>query len=252
MHRCARTAGALGLALGMTASPAVADEAAPRSTHMSVYEVSPRPGHAVALEEALRRHARWARQQGSGLDWKVFAVTAGKRVGSYLIMSGDHSWEDLDANRELAAEAAARWRANVSAHVASVGGGIYRFMADYSRVPDGVNAYPLAVVSVFSMRPTSARAYMRNLRKVTDALKTQESAPPALWFQQVAGGEQGTFLNIRPFRKWDEWPNEASSRAMANAMDPGEIAAIVAELAKVILREETRTIALRPDLSSRP
>ena len=43
----------------------------------------------------------------------------------------------------------------------------------------------MAVVSVFSMRPTSARTYMRNLRKVTDALKTQESAPPELWFQQV-------------------------------------------------------------------
>ncbi len=238
-------AGALGLALGMTA---VAQEA----THMSVYEVSPRPGHVVAFEKALRGHAHWARHQASGPGWKVFAVTAGKGSGNYLIMSGDHSWEDLDANRELTAEAAARWRASVSAHVASVSGGIYRFMADYSRFPDDVDTYPMAVVSVFSMRPTSARAYMRNLRKVTDALKTRESAPPALWYQQVAGGEQGTFLNIRPFRKWDDWPNEASSRAMANAMDPEEIAAIVAELAKVILREETRTIALRPHLSSRP
>lgn len=238
-------AGALGLALGMTA---VAQEA----THMSVYEVSPRPGHAVAFEKALRGHAHWARHQASGPGWKVFAVTAGKRSGNYLIMSSDHSWEDLDANRELTAEAAGRWRASVSAHVASVSGGIYRFMADYSRFPDDVDTYPMAVVSVFSMRPTSARAYMRNLRKVTDALKTRELAPPALWYQQVAGGEQGTFLNIRPFRKWDDWPNEASSRAMANAMDPEEIAAIVAELAKVILREETSTIVVRPDLSSRP
>ena len=239
-------AGALGLALGMTASPAVAQE----ETHMSVYAVSPRPGHAVAFEEALRGHAHWARQQGSGPGWKVFAVTAGKRVGNYLVMSGDHSWEDLDANRELAAEAAARWRANVSGHVASVNGGIYRFMADYSRFPDDVDTYPMAIVSVFSMRPTSARTYMRNLRKVTDALKTRESAPPALWYQQVAGGEQGTFLNIRPFRKWHEWPNEASSRAMANAMDPEEIAAIVAELAMVILREETMVVVLRPELGS--
>ena len=124
-------------------------------------------------------------------------------------------------------------------------------MAEYSRVPDDVDAYPLALVSVFSMRPTSARSYMRNLRKITDAMKTQESAPPALWFQQVAG-EQGTFLNIRPFRKWADWPNEAAARAMAGAMDPRETAAIVAELAKVILREETSAIALRPDLSFRP
>ena len=246
MHRCVGMAGVLGLALGMIGSPAVAQD----ETHMPVYEVSPRPGHAVAFEKALRGHAHWARHQASGPAWKVFAVTAGKRSGNYLIMSGDHSWEDLDANREHAAEAAARWRANVSGHVASVNGGIYRFMADYSRVPDDLDAYPMAVVSVFSMRPTSARAYMRNLRKVTDALKTRESAPPALWYQQVAGGEQGTFLNIRPFRKWDEWPNEASSRAMANAMDPEQIAAIVAELAKVILREETMVVVLRPELGS--
>lgn len=39
---------------------------------------------------------------------------------------------------------------------------------------------------------------------------------------------------------------------MAGAMDPRETAAIVAELAKVILREETSAIALRRDLSFRP
>ena len=167
-------------------------------------------------------------------------------------MSRDHSFEDFDENQEFATEATARWRARVSEHVESVDGGIYRMMAEYSRVPDDVDAYPLALVSVFSMRPTSARSYMRNLRKITDAMKTQESAPPALWFQQVAGGEQGTFLNIRPFRKWADWPNEAAARAMAGAMDPRETAAIVAELAKVILREETSAIALRPDLSFRP
>ena len=43
----------------------------------------------------------------------------------------------------------ARWRAEVSTHVESVQGGIYRSMADYSRIPENLDAYPFAVMSVF-------------------------------------------------------------------------------------------------------
>ena len=57
---------------------------------------------------------------------------------------------------------------------------------------------------------------------------------------------------MNPFKNWVDWPNEKSSRAMARAMDPEKTMAIVDELAKVILGEETSVIALRPDLSYRP
>ena len=102
------------------------------------------------------------------------------------------------------------------------------------------------------MLPTSGRTFLPNLRKVTDALGTQESAPPPpeLWFQQVGGGEQGTFLSVRPFKKWANWPNRGLARAMNEAMDPAESSAIVAELGKVILREETMVVVMRPELGS--
>ena len=33
----------------------------------------------------------WAEEQGSTWRWEVFAVTHGKRVGNYLLVSGDHN-----------------------------------------------------------------------------------------------------------------------------------------------------------------
>ena len=92
---------------------------------------------------------QWAGQQNSNRGWKVFEITAGKRVGNYLFLSGNHSWEDYDENQEFGTRARARWRAEVSGHVESVEGGIYRLMADYSRIPENVDAYPLATMSFF-------------------------------------------------------------------------------------------------------
>lgn len=40
------------------------------------------------------------------------------------------------------------------------------------------------------------------------------------------------------------------ARAMDQAMGPAESGAIVAELGKVILREETMVVVMRPDLGS--
>ena len=57
---------------------------------------------------------------------------------------------------------------------------------------------------------------------------------------------------MNPFMNYTDWPNQASSQAMANAVDPEEARAIVRELAKVILREDTGVVALRPDLSFVP
>ncbi len=253
MHRTIRNALlAIAVALAVAAPFAFAQELPDPPTQTAVVEVGPRPGHAVEFEAALKQQMDWVGEQGSTWRWEVFEVTHGQRVGNYYLVSRGHSWEDFDRNQELAMQAAARWRAEVSPHVESVNGAIYSMLTGFTRAPeDDLDSYPFRSVSFFSMRPTSARTFLPNLRKVTDALATQESAPPEIWHQQVGGGEQGTFMSVRPFKKWVDWPNRGLARAMDQAMDPAESSAIVAELGKVILREETVVVVSRPDLESR-
>ena len=251
MQSSLRNAQATVIALVVTATFAFGQELPDPPTQTTVFEVAPIPGHALEFEAALKEHMAWAREQGSAWEWEVFEITHGKRVGSYLLVSGDHSWADFDTNSEFAAPATARWQGQVSQHVESVAGGIYSMMVGFTRAPeDDLDSYPLRGVSFFSMLPTSGRHFLPNLRKVTDALGTQPSAPPELWYQQVGGGQQGTFMSVRPFRKWADWPNRGLARAMNQAMDPAESGAIVAELGKVILREETMVVVMRPDLGS--
>lgn len=251
MQSSLRNAQATVIALVVTATFAFGQELPDPPTQTTVFEVAPIPGHALEFEAALKEHMAWAKEQGSAWGWEVFEITHGKRVGNYLLVSGDHSWADFDTNSEFAAPATARWQAQVSQHVESVAGGIYSMMVGFTRAPeDDLDSYPLRGVSFFSMLPTSGRHFLPNLRKVTDALGTQPSAPPELWYQQVGGGQQGTFMSVRPFRKWVDWPNRGLARAMNQAMDTAESGAIVAELGKVILREETMVVLLRPDLGS--
>ena len=251
MHRSIRNPLAVAAGLVVAASFAFGQEPSDPPTQNTVIEVAPRPGHALEFEAALKGHMAWASEQDSAWGWEVFEVTHGKRVGNYFLVTRAHSWEDFDRHQEHAARAAARWRAEVSQHVASVNGGIYTMLPGFTRAPaDDLGSYPFRGVSFFSMLPTSGRSFLPNLRKVTDALGTQASAPPELWFQQVGGGEQGTFLSVRPFKKWADWPNRGLARAMNEAMDPAESSAIVAELGKVILREETMVVVMRPELGS--
>ena len=238
------------IALVVTATLAFGQELPDPPTQTTVFEVAPISGHALEFEAALKEHMAGERAglRGGGRCSRsrtasVWATTSWS--------ADDHSWADFDTNSEFAAPATARWQAEVSQHVESVAGGIYSMMVGFTRAPeDDLDSYPLRGVSFFSMLPTSGRHFLPNLRKVTDALGTQPSAPPELWYQQVGGGQQGTFMSVRPFRKWVDWPNRGLARAMNQAMDPAESGAIVAELGKVILREETMVVVMRPDLGS--
>ena len=251
MHRSIRNALAITAVTIAISSPAVGQEEGLRPTKTAVIEVSPKPGQALKFEAAVKRHMKWAKEQNSTWGWDVFAIATG-RVGNYLFVSRNHPWGDFDENQAFQKRAKARWQAKVARHVAFTDGGIYRLLVDHSRVPKDADSYPLAAVSFFSVLPTSTRRFLRTHRHFADAMKTHPSAPPAFWYQQVSGGDQGTFLNMRLFKSWEDWPNEASARAMSESMDPKKTAGLVRELGEVLLREQTSVIAARPDLSLIP
>ena len=251
MHRSLRNALATALALFVTATFAVGQETPDPPTQTTVLEVAPKPGHAPEFEAALRQHTAWAKQQGSTWDWEVLEITHGSRVGNCLLVSGDRSWADFDTNSEFAASATTPRKAQVSQHVESVGGGIYSMVVGFTRAPeDDLDSYPLRGVSFFSTLPTSGRQFLPNLRKVPTHSARSCPRPPNCGTSRSAAASRGTFMSVRPFRKWADWPNRGLARAMNQAMDPAEAGAIVAELGKAILREETMVVVLRPDLGS--
>ena len=59
-------------------SSAFGQEEAVRPTKTAVFEVSPKPGHALRFEAAVMRHMKWAKEQNSNWRWDVLAISTGR------------------------------------------------------------------------------------------------------------------------------------------------------------------------------
>ncbi len=218
--------------------------------YTSIFEVTPIQGRSIPFETAVKRHMVWASEQPSQFDWEVFVVIYGKRTGNYLFMTREHSWKDFDGMQDTREKFMMKWQTTVSQNVQSVNASIYREIPSLSRKPSDIRVYPYAQISFFDMKPTSAFQFRKHVARMAGAIKTQHGAPPAVWYQQEAGGDQGTYLTIRPFKKWEDWPNLTLAKSQSKGMDPKITRAIIEELSTILQGEETSVIMRRDDLDS--
>ena len=218
--------------------------------YTSMFEVTPMQGRSIPFETAVRKHMKWASEGATQFDWEVFVVIYGKRAGNYLFLTREHSWKDFDAMQDTREKFMMNWQTNVSQNVQSVSGSIYREIPNLSRKPSDIKDYPYAQVSFFDKKPTSALQFRKHVARMAGAIKTQQDAPPAVWYQQEAGGDQGTYLTIRPFKKWEDWPNLTLAKSQSKGMDPKITRVIIEELAAILKGEETSVIMRRSDLGS--
>ena len=218
--------------------------------YTSMFEVTPMQGRSIPFETAVRKHMKWASEGATQFDWEVFVVIYGKRAGNYLFLTREHSWKDFDAMQDTREKFMMNWQTNVSQNVQSVNASIYREIPNLSRKPSDVKDYPYAQISFFDMKPTSALQFRKHVARMAGAIKTQQDAPPAVWYQQEAGGDQGTYLTIRPFKKWEDWPNLTLAKSQSKGMDPKITRVIIEELAAILKGEETSVIMRRNDLGS--
>ena len=54
-------------------------------------------GMRAQLEAGRAKHMAWHKQQGDTWTWHVWEVTTGPETGSYIVVSPNHQWQDLDA-----------------------------------------------------------------------------------------------------------------------------------------------------------
>lgn len=61
------------------------------------YWLVPKAEESRAVEEALGDFTGWLRQEGEPWRWSVFRVIAGDELGTWVLRSGGHTWDELDA-----------------------------------------------------------------------------------------------------------------------------------------------------------
>ena len=80
MHRPIRNFLALATLSVAFSSSAFGQEEAVRPTKTAVFEVSPKPCHALRFEAAVMRHMKWAKEQNSNWRWDVLAISTGRAM----------------------------------------------------------------------------------------------------------------------------------------------------------------------------
>jgi hypothetical protein len=214
---------------------------------------TPKHGHVEQFEQAVKAHRQWVKETGEDWNWSVFQVLTGDDAGTYLSVSGDHTWEDFDAAGELMSKKMAQWQATVGPHVERQRSVVYQLLDRHSRRSEaGMPSTPfIAVLTTHHLKPYTRNLFLDELGKMTDAVK-QHDGPPVLWYRSLYGSDNEV-VQVEPVGTWAGISKRAEAmQQIGENYSQEQIKAAYKALVGHIESTEKNIIKFRPDLSSQP
>jgi len=214
----------------------------------------PKAGHASQYEAGRKRHMAFHKRQKDTWSWMTYEILSGDNTGSYVTVSPDHHWKDLDGREKFEAADAADVAINLTPHAESTTVHYYTYRADMSYAPEG-NPEPVLVQTThFYVRAEGVADFVAGVRKITEAGKKTGGLGRPMWYQLVSGGEGPRFV-LRQLRKnWAEFqpPDKTLDAIVEEAFGKEEAAQILSSVRKNIRYTISYTSRYRPDLSYVP
>ena len=198
--------------VALTVAPAVA-QAPPPDSVSQVFRQKVAPGMVDKYEAGRKKHMAWHKAQGDPWTWNTYEVTTGPDTGSYLIVSSNHQWAELDTWTAKFGEGDTA-DANVSMAGAQAGSQMSFWMQlnALSRLaPAGTPPTPLVSLTTYYVKPGHDSAMTATVGKIT------RRSPPPTTRCTASGTAWSTVDRRRPLlssRHAPTWPpSRTSSRA---------------------------------------
>lgn len=213
------------------------------------------PGMADKYEAGRKKHMDWHRKMADPWGWSVGQITTGPDTGSYIIVTGNHEWQDLDSWVAKMGEGdTADAQANIGAYQGSSATSYWVRMPDYSRMPAAGADYPMSAVTYFYVKPGGADAFLDAIKKVGEATAKANWTRPAIWYRLANGGEGGTFAVVNPRKNMADMapPTPSMSDVVEKHMGKAAADAMWKSFYDSIRHSTSEMIEWRPDLSYQP
>ena len=244
------------LALGSILSAGRAHAAAPAPASStgsiaSVWFIWPKDGQAQPFETALKAHAAWRKQNGEGFVWSIYQPVVGKDLGYYVIRSGDHTWQQIDADETWEREhGAAEFERDAGRYVERVEHYFVKSDTDHSHWIQSKD-YKYFGVYDFQVKPDGHDGVEDAIAKVHTAVEAAKWPYPYEIDTSIGG--RGSLLIVEPMKSYADMaePKPSLMDVLARSLGSKERAKETMNKFDSGIEGSMYTIYLyRPDLST--
>jgi hypothetical protein len=213
-----------------------------------------RPGTVQDYEASRKKHMGWHKAQNDPWAWEVFEIMTGPDTGGYLIASGEHQWQEIEAWTARMADAdAADSRASMGEYIASTQREYWTQLNAISRLPTSEARSPLITMTAYHVKPGRDAALRTAITKLNAALDAGNFPLRTIWFVLTNGGSSPTYAVVAPRAGLGEMaPSPSLLEVLEKQLGKPAADALVTSFFDNVADAKTELLRLRPDLSYLP
>jgi hypothetical protein len=210
-----------------------------------------KPGAKGRLEQAIRTHMEWRREQQDDWRWIVWEYVTGSSQGRYAIATFGHNWGDFDNAKVLpwVEEADSGSLASFCETAPVVQ--YLEHVDRVSRAGEGKEVPSMAEVVVFQLHFGKSAQFYDTLPTFAQVMDKYKPSVRFEWFELLDGGETPLFMVIVPRANWSgfEKMQESAMDQMVRMMGKQKAQAVLDRMGASVKSQRRDLVRLRQDLS---
>jgi hypothetical protein len=239
--------------VALTVAPAVA-QAPPPDSVAQVFRQKVAPGMVDKYEAGRKKHMAWHKAQNDPWAWDVFEITTGPDTGSYIIVSGNHQWKEMEEwDAKLGDADTADSQAAMGGFIDGSERSYWTQLSSISRLPPLNERTPLATVTFYRIKPGTDAAVRAAIGKVSTALDAGKYPLRMIWYVLSNGGVGPTYAVVVPRTGLGEMaPTPTLLEVLEKQLGKADSDALVKAFFDNVVSVNSEMLNRRPDLSYVP
>ncbi len=208
-------------------------------------------GAKAQLEQAIRTHMEWRKEQKDEWRWIVWEYVTGSSQGRYALATFGHNWSDFDAPKVLPWVEEANNGSLAALCETSPVVQYFEHMDRVSRAGEGILTLSMAEVVVFQLHFGKSAQFYETLPKFAEVMDEYKPSVRFEWFELLDGGETPMFMVITPLANWSELEklDESIMDQMVLFMGKQKAMAVLDRMSASVKSQRRDLVRLRHDLS---
>lgn len=205
------------------------------------------------LNEAIRGHSQFRKQQGDPWRWELFELAQGAS-GRFVAVSAGHRWSELDAYQATEAKLGPDFYARVSGKLLRSRASIATIQTGASRPFDAWKAGDLAMVYTYWIKAGKDRQFLDVLTRFTEAANKVNWPQRYVWLSHSIGAPEPSYFLVLPHHGYADLrtPDKTNRMVLEEAYGRSASDEMFEKVDDAIQRYTRELWAFRADLSVLP